>query len=321
MEYHTPYGMIKDITSCSYYKNSQQLQDICCGTENKLITSIGTLIPRFSDPDNRRKSTSCISFHRNSVIKSIDLQEQTLIPTSVGNIPAELVTFYDNGNLHRLFPRNGQLSGFWTEADESSINPFISLSLENVVIERKLNSLTFYPNGKLKSICFSPEEELSFPIYGHSFPIRFGICLYENGCISAIEPSMEIPIHTPLGKLYAYNIAAMGIHADNCSLQFSEHGKLQSLITSRDCLSFTTTSGESISIKPYYRINPLTNEGLELVPLKITFISDKVIFHHPIIWQETPSTFPLSEITNLTIHELPKAESCTQGCAKCQKCG
>lgn len=321
MEHNTPYGTIKEITNYSYYKDSQQLQDICCDTENKLTTSVGTLIPRFSNPDDRRKSTRCLSFYRNGVIKSIDLQEQTLIPTSVGNIPAELVTFYENGSLHRVFPRNGQLSGFWTEEDEASINPVIFLSLAHGTIEHKLNSLTFYPDGNLKSLCLSLGEKLSFPVYGRTFPIRFGISFYENGMIAGVEPAEELSFHTPLGELHAYHAAAMGIHADDCSLRFSRQGELQSLVTSKDCISFTTTTGKSASLKPFYRINPLTNESLELVPLKITFDADKVLFHHPAIWQETPIIFSRSEITNITITELPKAEGCGLGCAQCQKCG
>ena len=41
---------------------------------------------------------------------------------------AELVTFHADGSLRRVFPLNGKLSGYWTEADEGALAKAMELS-------------------------------------------------------------------------------------------------------------------------------------------------------------------------------------------------
>ncbi len=320
MEIQTEYGTIKGIANYSFFRNTEQIEDICCDTKNEIQTSLGILIPRYSNPVGRRKSTSCLSFYKSGKLKSMDLQDQTNIQTSIGAIPAEFVSFYENGAVYRIFPRNSQISGFWTDEEENEITPALTCTLSAHTINGKMSSLTFYPEGSLKSLCLSPGEALSLSFEEQTIPVRYGISFYEDGTLQAVEPAREVALTTPLGELHAYHATALGIHADNCSLQFRKNGTLQSLYTSSDCLNIQLNSGETLLQKPMYQVNPLTNEGLELLPLQITFQEESITFRHPTLFNEKATTIFSHEIKQVTISKLPKLEGCSLGCANCQHC-
>lgn len=318
--YNTEYGVIKGISNYSTFSHSQQLQDICCQEYNELTTSVGILIPRFENIDGRRKNTKCISFYKSGSLKSVDLNTQTSISTSLGSIPAELVTFYETGHLHRIFPRNGQLSGFWSEEDENEINEALSITICGQTFSVKINSLTFYPDGTKKAICFAPGETITLYTANGTFVIRNGISFYPDGSIEALEPAYDTDIHTTIGTLHAFDSTALGIHADHCSLRFDRDGKLQSLLTSSDKIVITDTTGKPKTFQPRYQINPLTMEQIELVPLQISFTADTLSFFHPTVYGETPETFSLKDITQVEINKIPKMNGCSHNCSNCNGC-
>ena len=84
-----------------------------------LVTSLGRLTPQHTIDDTRRMTLPPLTFYKNGQVRSLPLETRTVIATPAGVVPAELVTFHENGTVARVFPLNGKLSGYWTEADEA----------------------------------------------------------------------------------------------------------------------------------------------------------------------------------------------------------
>jgi len=115
--YMTQYGEITGISENSTYADNQ-LMDCVINERVELHTPLGLLTPQYEHSEVRRKHIYSISFFQNGKISRIALNEQTEVKTPVGILPAELITFYESGSMKRLFPLNGQISGYWSEDDE-----------------------------------------------------------------------------------------------------------------------------------------------------------------------------------------------------------
>ncbi|HCR12795.1 MAG TPA: hypothetical protein DIU49_05770, partial [Desulfovibrio sp.] len=84
-----------------------------------LETSVGRLMPQYTIDDSRRMHQPPLTFHANGRVRSLPLETRTVLETPLGPLSAELVTFHESGGVARVFPLNGKLSGYWTEADEA----------------------------------------------------------------------------------------------------------------------------------------------------------------------------------------------------------
>jgi antitoxin component YwqK of YwqJK toxin-antitoxin module len=312
-DFTTQYGILSGISRYSNYKNGQ-LDSLCLENENKIHTSIGILIPRYQDYTGRRKTIKCLSFYPSGNIKSIDLQEQTSISTSLGNIEVELVTFYENGIIKRVFPRNGALSGFWSEDDEAQLCKTLSFSLLDTNFNLKINSIFFYRDGNVKSVSFFPGETALVPTPCGDINTRIGISLSANGNILTLEPAAPVEVLTPIGVLHAYKSNAIGIHADRNSLVFD--GKnISELVSSTDIIKITDKTGTPHYLSPSFLESSTDPEKNELVPMKVLFHANYVKFI-------TSCEFKIDykDIADITINTMPlSCNECTD-CASCGKC-
>lgn len=309
----TQYGLLNEISSYSTYE-SGQLDSLRLECDNKIETSIGILIPRYQDYAGRRKTTKCLSFYPSGNIKSIDLQEQTSISTSLGNIDVELVTFYEDGAIKRIFPRNGALSGFWSEEDEAQLCKTLSFSLLNTNFNLKINSIFFYRDGNVKSVSFFPGETALVPTPCGEISTRIGISLSANGNILTLEPAAPVEVITPIGVLHAYNSNALGIHADRNSLVFD--GKnISELVSSTDIIKITDKSGNPHYLSPSFVVSSTDPDKNELLPMKVLLHANYVTFI-----TSCEFTIDYIDIADITISTMPLyCNECTN-CASCGKC-
>ena len=78
----------------------------CC-----LKTSLGILTPQYTTDDLRKKELQPVVFYKSGTLRALPLEQQATVLTPAGEILAELITFHPNGNVNRVFPLNGKLSG------------------------------------------------------------------------------------------------------------------------------------------------------------------------------------------------------------------
>ena len=313
--FSTKYGNLNNVTRYSLHENGQ-LDSLCLDSEHKLNTSIGILIPRFQDFTGRRKNTKCLLFYPSGDIKSIDLQEPTTIPTPIGVIEAELVTFYENGSLKRIFPLNGAINGMWLETDEAELMKRITFNMLNRNFHLKVNSIFFYPDGKVKSVSFFPGETASVPTPFGIIETRIGFSFLSDGRLRSLEPEIPYAIETPIGLLHAYDSSAMGIHADQNSLIFDSTGnKVAELVTSTDIIKITEQSGKIHYLAPSYVESNTSIEETELVPLNVKFDSETITFSCLDAF-----TIKISDIASIKLSSIPLISNECTDCATCGKC-
>jgi antitoxin component YwqK of YwqJK toxin-antitoxin module len=272
----TKYGSLTGIVWADYYPDGS-LSQCMLNVYNKLATPFGDLIPQYSDSGARRKYTRSLSFYPNGDLKTISLQEQTAVATSAGILPAELLTFYEGDRLCRIFPLNGKVTGFWSEADEYKLAREFPFELPVAEFELKIISIHFYENGAIQSVTIWPQDSLVVQTPVGQIPARIGFALYPDGSLQSVEPLKPWPVKTPIGEIAAYDLNANGIAADVNSLQFTPTGEVKSLITSSDRIVLTGRDGSQIWHEPGSAPNICNDEKLEPVPLRIELGADGVV--------------------------------------------
>ncbi|MDF2884473.1 MAG: repeat protein [Clostridiaceae bacterium] len=273
------YGDIQGISSMDYYKNGNP-RNCVVNKINELKTNYGTLIPQYDNGSDRRKHVNSFSFYDDGNLKSIYLQNQTKFNTSIGALPGELITFYLNGNINRIFPLNGQITAYWSELDEYKLAENVSLNLSVGKFEKKVICVHFYEDGVVKSITLWPSNtvEINLPI--GNVAARIGLSFYNDGNLKSFEPLKPTKIETPIGTITAYDVNALGIHGDLNSVNFSKDGSIESLITSSDTIEVTTKTGEKKSYKPGLKTSVMNDEVKDVVPMSISFNDNKVCFNN-----------------------------------------
>lgn len=276
---NTKYGDIQGIYSMECYKNGN-LRECVVNKINELETNYGILIPQYDDGSDRRKHVNSLSFYDDGNLKSIYLQNQTKFKTSIGILPGELITFYPNGNINRIFPLNGQITAYWSELDEYKLAEDVSLDLSVGKFDKKIICVHFYEDGVVKSITLwsSNTVEINSPIGNVS--ARIGLSFHKDGSLKSFEPLEPIKIETPIGTITAYDVNALGIHGDFNSVSFFKDGSIKSLITSSDIIELTTKTGEKKTHKPGLKTSVMNDEVKEVVPMSISFYDNKVCFNN-----------------------------------------
>ena len=313
--FSTNYGNLNNVPRYSIYENGN-LDSVCLDSEHKLNTSIGILIPRFEDFTGRRKNTKCLLFFESGELKSIDLQEQTPVNTPLGVITAELITFYKNGSIKRIFPLNGAINGMWLESDEAELAKKIPFTILNTNFNLKVNSIFFYLDGNVKSVSFFPGETASVPTPFGIIETRIGFSFSNEGHLLSLEPERPYAIDTPIGILHAYDSSAIGIHADLNSLIFNvTDSKVLELVTSTDIIKLTEQSGKIHYLAPLYVESSTSIEATELIPLKVRFDSETISFTCL-----DEFTINISDIASIKLSSIPLVASECTDCATCGKC-
>lgn len=217
-----------------------------------IITRYGKLIPQHTTDDLRKKEILPVVFHNNGTPKALPLEKQTTIATPVGDIPAELVTFHENGSLNRVFPLNGKLSGYWSEADEMALAKPVVLRTPAGTIVARLISVSFFDNETLRSITLCPGETISIATPASHYEARIGISFYRDGNIQSLEPAKPTLVKTMAGEIMAFDPDAVGVNGDKNSLIFDNKGDVIQAITPPSQIKVVKSDGETICFAPEY---------------------------------------------------------------------
>jgi hypothetical protein len=190
-----------------------------------LVTHVGELVPFYTET-HRRKNKCSVEFHKNGMVKAVALNEIQEIQTPIGEFPAELVTFYETGELKRFFPLDGKISGMWSEEEEKSLAIPLSFEFPFSSFTAIISGIAFYKTGDIRSITLFPGEKIPISTEYGEIPARNGFSLYESGKLESLEPALPFVIQTPTGPRRAFDPNAIGVNADINSLVFSEEGKI-----------------------------------------------------------------------------------------------
>jgi len=272
----TKYGTLNDAIIAEYYSNGEP-ESYKIEEESELEILGYKLIPLYGFPDTRRKEFPSVKVYKSGNIKSIALNELTSIKTQIGVFEVEKITFYEDGQINRLFLLDGKLSGYWSEEDEYNLAKAYKFDFEFASFETKVISLHFYKTGELYSMTLWPKDKVKLNIGDYNFMGRIGFSLYESGKIKSCEPFRPTSINTPIGDIDAYDINAIGIHGDTNSLNFYEDGSIKSLITSTNTITIHTVEGDSIFHSPKKVRIYSNSEVMDTITLAIEFRENKVI--------------------------------------------
>ena len=313
----TRYGKLQGVVSPNYYKTGT-LSGCLLEAYNEIETVVGTLVPKYYTLESRTKYREAISFWPSGALKSVYLDQPMQLNTVLGTLQAELVTFYEDGKLHRLFPVYGQISGYWTENEEYKLVPVANMDYGNLKLHHKIGSYCFYPSGQLKSLSIWPQEVVVIDTNYGEIEVRLGMAFHENGNIKSVEPYLPVLVHTKIGPILAYNNQAIGIQGDCNSVVLDETGELVSLITAFTTITVMTPDGEVSVFKPKLVRSQLDIEQRDVEPLRIEFDQEQVRI---IDWQGNSSTYYI-EGTVFEMHcdSLPPMEMCCSDCSSCSSC-
>lgn len=310
------HGILGDVVSFQTYP-SGEIESVKLGGKNMIVTHAGELVPAYTETA-RRKNKPSIEFYKSGTVKAVLLEEQAEVETPIGSIPAEHVTFYPTGEIHRVFITNGQISGFWSEEDEKNYNIPLSFEFDFTCFQAYLTSICFYKSGTIKSITLYPGESISIKTPAGQIETGIGFSLYEAGELESVEPKEPILIHTAIGQFTAFDSEAVGIHADSNSVHFNREGRLTAFSTAENKILVQTEKEEFIILKPTEKPHPLHDNETTRIAMKIAFNfeTDTVT-----ITTDEERTFPL-ETTKFTVSKLESDHmGCTPAdCASCSLC-
>ncbi len=192
-----------------------------------LDTPVGKLVPFYEISDGRQKNRPSVEYYKSGAIYSIYLQEQTIVDTHIGKIPAELITFYEFGGIKRIFPLYGQLSGFWTEDQEYELAKEMTFVIQGEKKTVKPLCIHFYESGKVNSITIWSKERMTIHTLYGDITTDLGVEFYESGEIKSIEPVMGTKLAIPgKGIIYPFNVFKLRMHADDNTLKFDKIGNI-----------------------------------------------------------------------------------------------
>ncbi len=306
---------LKGISNYTAYP-SGNIKD--CKLEEYNEISIGgqVFIPRYKKPDERKKDNKSISFYENGSIKSIALEERKEIPTSLGMIKAELITFYEDGTIDSLFPLNGQIGFGWSEEDEERLLEEIPFNFPFAGFTAKIIGLRFYNGGNLKSLILWPRERVEINTPAGTYPGRIGFRLYENGALESFEPAIPVTINSDIGPIVAFDQNAVGMDADYNSVRFYPDGRLKFLSTNSDIVINKISAAERTIIYQQLRLDILTGEMVK-VPVGILFHENQVTIDNAAEKQ----TFLIDDSRFLFLYDGSYLEKkCSPG-SDCSGCG
>jgi antitoxin component YwqK of YwqJK toxin-antitoxin module len=274
---NTSCGLFHGVSRDEYYK-SGSIKECTLVENNSLTTPLGTFVPQYEDDGVRRKFTSSLSFYESGALKKLSLQSQTLVKTPIGDMPAELVTFYESSALKRLFPLNGKLGGYWSEKNEYDLAQQYNFKFSFGDINNKVICVHFYESGAVKSLTFWPRENVRVKTPIGEIDIRIGISFYEDGKIKSVEPKKSVDVPTQIGIMSAFDIDAIGITGDQNSLLFSHSGKVERLKTASNMVTVKSADAVEHLYEPFLVRSHFSDENKAVLPLDVWFLDYTVCF-------------------------------------------
>jgi hypothetical protein len=267
-----PSGVFAGVESYACYPDGE-LEGIRLSEKNMLVTHAGELVPAYTET-HRRKVKYSVEFFKNGMIKAAALDEQQEIQTPIGEFPAELVTFFETGELRRFFPLDGKISGLWSEEEEKSLAIPFSFNLPFTKFTAIISGVSFYKSGNIQSITLFPGETITAQTKYGEIPVRNGFSLYESGELESLEPSKHTHIKTPIGVIAAFDPNAVGVNADSNSLTFDKSGRVTALITASNRIMVQTEGERTLMFAPREVVNPLDDETMITDGLALSFDYD-----------------------------------------------
>ncbi|MDR0571021.1 MAG: hypothetical protein LBG71_07380 [Clostridiales Family XIII bacterium] len=264
-----PSGVFAGVESYGCYQ-SGELAGVRLSERNMLVTHAGELVPAYTE-NYRRKNKYSVEFYKNGMVKAAYLDEQQEIMTPIGEFPAELVTFFDTGELRRFFPLDGKISGFWSEKDERSLAVPFSFELPFASFSAIISSVCFYRGGDIRSVTLFPGETVTVSTECGAISARRGFSLHETGELQSLEPSRPVEIRTPVGAITAFDPNAVCLNADSNSLAFAKDGRATALTTVHSRVEARAKDGRLLAFSPREVVNPLNGESLVTEGLRIAF--------------------------------------------------
>jgi len=264
-----PQGVFAGVDSYFCYPDGE-LEGIRLSEKNMLVTHAGELVPAYTET-HRRKVKYSAEFYKNGMLKAVALEEQQEIMTPIGEFPAELVTFFETGEIKRFFPLDGKISGLWTEEEEKSLAIPLTFDLSFTKFTAVISGISFFKSGDIRSITLFPGEVIAVRTKYGEIPVRNGFSLYESGELESAEPSEPVAIQTTIGKITAFDPNADGINADSNSLVFDKDGNVTALVTVYNRIAIQTADGRLLAFSPREVQNPLDDETMITEGLVITF--------------------------------------------------
>lgn len=246
----------------------------------ELSTLAGPLVPIYSVEDHGRKKLVPVRLYKSGAIKSIALQEATVIQTAIGPICAELITFYENGAVSRLFPLNGKLSGYWSELNEYKLSKEIEIPTPLGTIAVRPIYIHFYDTGELKSITFWPAEQIQINTPIGATTIKRGMSFHRNGTLASCEPVAPLMVQTPLGEIEAFDPDPNGMNGESNSLSFNQNGSIAGLSTIATTVCVADLHNETISYSPLVQRSRCSDTAFVIDPLKIKFKNKDIAFRN-----------------------------------------
>ncbi|MGE4214975.1 MAG: hypothetical protein AB7E42_09435 [Anaerotignaceae bacterium] len=314
----TNYGILTGESGVAYHSNGS-LKQCVLEEECSLNTQFGVLIPKYQVTEARTKHRNAVEFYETGVLKSIYLEEKTAIPTTIGPIEAELITFYENGAIHRIFPLFGQVSGFWSEEEEKKLAQDITIDMPEVHIQNKVSCICFYQEGTIKSISLYSSEAVTLLKDEMEYKARIGISFYESGRIKSLEPAVNSAVKTPVGVIFAYHNDPMGIHGDDNSLKFNEDGSIKKVTTVASYIEIKDKNGNITEVKAMKRPSMLELDKYVIVPISIEFYEEKVEITDSDRCKKYYS-YKDYDISSVYNEQYEFENTCTD-CANCSGCG
>lgn len=269
-----------------------------------LKTSLGDFVPQYTTDDLRKKEVLPVVFYKSGLLRTLPLEQQTMVSTPAGETPAELITFHPNGNVNRVFPLNGKLSGYWSQEDEADMAKLMTLHTPVGTIKTKAIGVGFHENKALRSITFWPDEAVTILTPIGSIEARIGISFATNGTIQSLEPAKPTPVKTMVGEITAYDPDAVGINGDTNSLVLDEQGEVKRVATTLTRLTVIDPDGKTSTFTPQYRESLCGDTEQEIVPMIISFGDVSISIQ---LDQDAPGTcFPRSGHLFSTTPYLPQ---------------
>jgi hypothetical protein len=236
-----------------------------------ISTQYGDLIPQYTDDDLRKREILPVEYHPSGALKSVPLETQTVIATPAGDIPAELVSFHENGTISRIFPLNGKLSGYWSQEDEAGLAEVLTLTTPFGLARARILSVSFHDNRIMRSLTLWPGETISVPTPAGPVETRIGVSFTREGKVASLEPAKPLSVPTPAGEMTVFDPDAVGVNGDRNSLVFDEDGKVAQAVTTLTRLTVVHPDGHHESFIPEYRESLCGDSDREVVPMTVCF--------------------------------------------------
>ena len=224
----------------------------------RIKTAYGNLVPCYDSSDVRKRYREALDRYPSGALRSIYLQDRTVIETQVGKLHAELITFYECGTIKRVFPTYGKISAYHTEEDEYEEADVDRLSVGNSSVSSKMQCVYFDRSGYVKSITIFNKDKMNFATKYGMIVTDLGAEFNEDGGLVSIESVFQTELYTEFGTLHPFNPHRDPMHAEKGSLGFDDDGNIIRFATVRDRIILKDKNGKQKEYVPRIEEDPYT---------------------------------------------------------------